>query len=112
MNPAEEIEQLRAELNQANYEYYVLSQPRLTDRAYDERMRRLQDLEIFYPMYADPHSPTQRVGSDLNQAFRQEAHRYPMLSLGNTYSEAEVADFYQRVCRTLGENVELVCELK
>lgn len=112
MNPAEEIEQLRAELNQANYEYYVLSQPRLTDRTYDERMRRLQDLEIFYPMYADPHSPTQRVGSDLNQAFRQEAHRYPMLSLGNTYSEAEVADFYQRVCRTLGENVELVCELK
>ncbi len=113
MTPKEEIEQLRAELNQHNYNYYVLNAPTISDYDFDQMMHRLEDLELFYPQYADPNSPTQRVGSDLNQQFRQVAHKYPMLSLANTYNEADVRDFYERVRSGLeGEPFEIVAEMK
>lgn len=108
----EEIEALRAELNQHNYNYYVLSAPTISDREFDEKMKYLQDLEMAYPQYADPDSPTQRVGSDLSKEFQQVVHKYPMLSLGNTYSESDVRDFYERVARSLNEPFEIVAELK
>lgn len=108
----EEIEALRAELNQHNYNYYVLSTPTISDREFDEKMKYLQDLEMAYPQYADPDSPTQRVGSDLSKEFQQVVHKYPMLSLGNTYSESDVRDFYERVARSLNEPFEIVAELK
>lgn len=108
----EEIEALRAELNQHNYNYYVLSAPTISDREFDEKMKHLQDLEMAYPQYADPDSPTQRVGSDLSKEFQQVVHKYPMLSLGNTYSESDVRDFCERVARSLNEPFEIVAELK
>lgn len=108
----EEIEALRAELNQHNYNYYVLSAPTISDREFDEKMKHLQDLEMAYPQYAEPDSPTQRVGSDLSKEFQQVVHKYPMLSLGNTYSESDVRDFYERVARSLNEPFEIVAELK
>ena len=106
------IEALRAELRQADYDYYVCSAPVLSDYEYDCRMRELQDLEAAWPQFQDADSPTQRVGSDLTKGFRQETHRYPMLSLGNTYSEAEVAEFFERTARALAAPFEIVCELK
>lgn len=106
------IKALREALEQHNYNYYVLSMPTLSDREFDEMMKELQALEAKYPEYADPHSPTQRVGSDLSKEFEQVVHRYPMLSLGNTYSEDEVRDFYERITRDLNEPFEIVAELK
>lgn len=108
----EEIEALRAELNRHNYNYYVLSAPTISDHDFDEKMKRLQDLEAAFPKYADPDSPTQRVGSDLSKEFVQVEHKYPMLSLGNTYSEGDVKDFYDRISRSLNEPFEIVAELK
>ncbi|HOH25325.1 MAG TPA: NAD-dependent DNA ligase LigA, partial [Bacteroidales bacterium] len=108
----QEIQQLRRELHQADHEYYQLSAPRMKDFDYDVKMRRLQELEQAHPELITPDSPTQRVGSDLNRAFTQEEHRYPMLSLSNTYSEEEVRDFYDRTLKSLDEEPELVCELK
>jgi DNA ligase (NAD+) len=112
MSPESEISQLRDELNRANYDYYVLSDPKMSDYDFDGKLRRLQELEEQYPEWADPNSPTQRVGSDISKGFVQEAHRFPMLSLGNTYSESEVADFHERVRKALNEPFRLVCELK
>ena len=113
MTPKEEIEKLREQLHQHNYNYYILNQPTISDYDFDQMMHRLEDLETFYPQYADANSPTQRVGSDLNQSFRQVPHKYPMLSLSNTYNEADVRDFYERVRNGLeGENFEIVAELK
>ena len=113
MDAKQRIDQLRAELHRHNYNYYVLNAPEITDKAFDDLMRELQDLETAHPEYMDPNSPTQRVGSDLSKNFTQVAHKYPMLSLGNTYSESEVADFYERVRRGLeGEDFEICCELK
>lgn len=112
MEIKDEIEALRAELDRHNYNYYVLSAPTISDREFDEKMKHLQDLERAYPQYADPDSPTQRVGSDLSKEFQQVAHKYPMLSLGNTYSEDDVRDFYERVARSLDEPFEIVAELK
>lgn len=107
------IEALRKELHEHNYNYYVLNQPTISDYEFDMMMRELQDLEAEHPEMADPNSPTQRVGSDLNQQFRQVVHKYPMLSLANTYNEAEVADFYRRVKEGLeGEPFEIVAEMK
>jgi len=109
----DEIRGLREQLNQHNYNYYVLNQPTISDYDFDQMMHRLEDLELFYPQYADPNSPTQRVGNDHNQQFRQVAHRYPMLSLANTYNEADVRDFYERVRSGLeGEDFEIVAEMK
>ena len=106
------IERLREALDEHNHAYYVLSAPIISDHTYDEMMRELQLLEAAHPEWADPNSPTQRVGSDLTEGFTQVEHRYPMLSLGNTYSEDEVREFYDRVARTLGEPFEVVAELK
>ncbi len=106
------IEQLRKELHQHNYNYYVLNSPTISDKDFDDKLRELQNLENQYPELFDPLSPTQRVGSDLSEAFEQASHQYPMLSLGNTYSFEEVSDFYQRIQKGLDEPFELVCELK
>ncbi len=106
------IKALREELEQHNYNYYVLSSPTISDREFDEKMKELQALEEAHPEFADPDSPTQRVGSDLSKEFRQVVHQYPMLSLGNTYSEGDVRDFYARVERALNEPFEIVAELK
>ena len=89
-----------------------MNAPEITDKEFDDLMRELQDLEKEHPEYADENSPTMRVGSDLNKNFTQVAHKYPMLSLGNTYSEGEVADFYERVKKALNEDFEICCELK
>ena len=112
MSPETEIQQLRLELNRANHDYYVLSTPTMTDVDFDVKLRRLQELEEQYPEFWDAHSPSQRVGSDISKGFSQEAHKYPMLSLGNTYSEAEVSDFFDRTLKALNEPFQLVCELK
>ena len=106
------IERLREALEEHDYAYYVLAAPTISDRAYDKMMHELQQLEAAHPEYADPNSPTQRVGSDLTKGFTQVAHRIPMLSLSNTYSEDEVREFYNRVARTLGKPFEVVAELK
>ncbi len=108
----QKIESLRQQLHEHNYNYYVLSNPIISDREYDRMMQQLTELEAQYPGWYDPNSPTMRVGSDINKNFTQVKHRYPMLSLQNTYSEGEVADFYNRVKRTLNEEFEIVCELK
>lgn len=112
MSVKEQIEALRSELEQHNYNYYVLSAPTISDKEFDEKMKELQDLEAAHPEYYDSNSPTQRVGSDLSKEFEQVQHRYPMLSLGNTYSEEEVRDFYERTERSLNEPFEIVAELK
>ena len=113
MSIQEEIAQLRTALNRHNYNYYVLNAPTISDREFDEQMRRLQDLEAAHPEYFDPNSPSQRVGSDLNGEFVQVLHARPMLSLANTYSRSEVEDFYRRVAQGLdGEPFEICCELK
>lgn len=107
------IEVLRKELNQHNYNYYVLSTPTISDFEFDQMMAELIALEKQHPEAFDPSSPTQRVGSDISKDFKQVEHKYPMLSLGNTYSKEEVSDFYQRVSKGLdGEKFEIVCELK
>ncbi len=113
MDAKGQIKWLRGELHRHNYNYYVLNAPEISDGEFDRMMRELQDLEAAHPEYDDPDSPTRRVGSDLNQEFAQVAHRYPMLSLSNTYNKQEVADFYGRVQAGLeGEPFEICCELK
>ena len=105
----EELKRLRKELEEANYKYYVLNMPTLSDREFDEKMHRLQALEAQYPDMFDPKSPTQHVGSDLGKkGFEQVKHKYPMLSLANSYSREEIEDWV----RKLPSNAEIVCELK
>lgn len=107
------ILQLRKELHEHNYKYYVLNQPEISDQEFDFMMKELQELEARHEDMFDPNSPTQRVGSDINQEFTQVTHKYPMLSLANTYSQEEVADFYSSVKKGLnGEDFEICCELK
>ena len=113
MDEKARIEQLRQELHEHNYRYYVLNQPTIGDQEFDFLMHELQDLEAKHPEMADANSPTQRVGSDLNAEFRQVTHRYPMLSLANTYNEQDVAEWYESVSRGLaGEPFEVCCEMK
>ena len=113
MDEKQRIEQLRQELHEHNYRYYVLNQPVIGDQEFDLMMHELQDLEARHPEMADPNSPTQRVGSDLQTGFRQVAHRYPMLSLANTYNEQDVRDWYESVRKGLaGEDFEVCCEMK
>ncbi len=111
-NIQSKIEQLRKELDAHNYNYYVLSQPTISDFEFDAKMKELQDLEALHPEFFDPNSPTQRVGNDINKAFAQVAHIYPMLSLSNTYNKSEVTEFYNRVAKSLDAPFEIVCELK
>ena len=113
MDERQRILQLRKELHDHNYKYYVLNQPEITDQQFDFMMHELQDLEARHPELADPNSPTQRVGSDLGHDFQQVAHKYPMLSLANTYNEQNVAEWYDSVKRGLGgEDFEVCCEMK
>ena len=112
MTAKEKIDQLRAELHRHNYNYYVLNAPEISDKEFDDMMRELQDMEREHPEYQDENSPTMRVGSDLNKNFTQVTHKYPMLSLGNTYSEGEVSDFYDRTQKALNEDFEICAELK
>lgn len=106
------INELREELNYHNFKYYIENQPEISDQEFDRKMRELADLEAEYPEFADPDSPTMRVGSDLTQEFEQVQHKYPMLSLSNTYSEQELRDFHNRIVRQVGENFRYVGELK
>ena len=108
----ERIYQLREELHAHNYNYYVLNAPVISDIEFDRMMRELQELETKHPETYDENSPTMRVGSDINKDFVQVEHKYPMLSLGNTYSEEEVTDFYERVRKSLNEDFEICCEMK
>lgn len=103
---------LRAEINRHNVAYYVEAMPTISDREYDLLMSELLALEAEYPDLVTPDSPSQRVGSDRNEAFEQVAHRYPMLSLGNTYNYDEVREWYERVSKDLGEDFEVCAELK
>ena len=113
MNEKERILYLREQLHEHNYKYYVLNQPDISDQEFDFLMHELQNLEAKHPEMYDANSPTQRVGSDLNQNFTQVAHKYPMLSLANTYNEQDVADWYESVSRGLGgEPFEVCCEMK
>lgn len=113
MDDKDRILALRQELNGYNYRYYVLNESVISDQEFDFKMHELQDLEAKHPELYDAASPTQRVGSDLNESFKQVEHRYPMLSLSNTYSEDEVRAWYEGVKRDLhGEDFEVSCEIK
>ena len=113
MNEIERLQQLRQLLHEYNHNYYVLNQPMVSDREFDELMHELQQLEAQHPELYDANSPTQRVGSDLQQGFTQVEHRYPMLSLANTYNEQDVREWYEAVKRGLdGEDFEVCCEMK
>jgi DNA ligase (NAD+) len=108
----ERIKKLREVLNEHNYRYYVLNQPVISDFEYDKLMRELLDLESAHPEYSDPNSPSQRVGDDRNQEFKQVEHKYLMLSLSNTYSKEEIVDFDNRIRKVIHDPVEYVCEHK
>lgn len=108
----ERIIYLREFLHEQNHKYYVLNSPVISDMEFDQLIHELQALEAAHPEMADVNSPTQRVGSDVNASFSQVRHNRPMLSLGNTYSRQEVADFYNRVCSDAGRSLDISCELK
>ena len=113
MDEKQRIEQLRKELHEHNYRYYVLNQPVIGDQEFDFLMHELQDLEARHPELYDANSPTQRVGSDISTDFRQVKHRYPMLSLANTYNEEDVRQWYDSVKKGVaGEDFEVCCEMK
>lgn len=113
MDEKQRIMQLRRELHEHNYKYYVLNQPTISDQDFDFLMKELQQLEERHPELDDPNSPTQRVGSDLNQEFLQVKHKRPMLSLSNTYNEQDVREWFDSVTRGLGgEPFEVCCEMK
>ena len=112
MTVKDRIEELRVALHRHNYNYYVLNTPEVSDIEFDRMMHELQELEREHPEYYDENSPSVRVGSDLNKNFTQVPHKYPMLSLANTYSDGEVADFCDRVYKALNEDFEICCELK
>ena len=112
MNETERITELRELLHRYKNLYYVQNAPVISDIEFDQLMHELIDLEAKHPELYDANSPTQRVGSDLSKGFEQTEHRYPMLSLDNTYSEQEVREFFQRVSGLLNEPFEICCELK
>lgn len=106
------MDALAAELNQHNYNYYVLAQPTISDYDFDIKLKELEALEKEYPEYQDEDSPTQKVGGDITKKFDTVRHRWPMLSLGNTYNEQDLRDFDERIRKAIGGNFEYVCELK
>ena len=106
------IEQLSEELDQHNYNYYVLSNPTISDYEFDQLLKELEKLEKENPEFASPNSPTRRVGGQPTKEFKTVIHKYPMMSLSNSYSEEEIAEFDARVRKTIGDEVEYVCELK
>ena len=111
-NVKDTIEKLRNEINNHNYNYYVCNNPTISDKEFDDLLAELQRLEDTNPQYFSPLSPTQRVGSDISEGFTQVEHKYPMLSLGNTYTISEVEAFYNRVSQGLNEHFEIIAELK
>ena len=106
------IDALSSELKQHNYNYFVLAMPTISDFDFDKKLEELNALEKQFPEYADPDSPTKKVGGDITKEFVTVTHRWPMLSLGNTYNEQELLDFDQRIRKAIGDNFEYVCELK
>jgi DNA ligase (NAD+) len=108
----QQIDTLTAELRQHTYNYYVLAQPTISDYDFDKKLEQLADLEKQYPEFAEPDSPTQQVGGEITKEFKTVKHRWPMLSLGNTYNEQELLDFDQRIKKAIGDNFQYVCELK
>ena len=106
------MDALVKELNQHNYNYYVLAQPSISDFEFDQKLKELADLETKYPDLQDSDSPTQKVGGDITKEFQTVKHRWPMLSLGNTYSEQDLRDFDERIRKAIGNDFEYVCELK
>ena len=112
LSAEEQIKKLTDELNQHNYNYYMLDNPVISDFEFDKLLRELMNLEKTYPEYVQPDSPTQRVGGTITKHFASVKHIYPMLSLGNTYSEAELVEFDSRIKELITESVEYVCELK
>src|ERR1700748_2801157 len=115
MSPAEaekQIQNISAELRQHNYNYYVLAMPAISDFDFDKKLEQLIALEKQFPEFADPDSPSQKVGGFITKEFKTVKHKWPMLSLGNTYNEQELLDFDQRVRKAIGDNFEYVCELK
>jgi len=111
-NIREKIAHLTRELNEYNYQYYVLANSPVSDYDFDQKLKELEALEERYPEFRDPNSPTQKVGGDITQKFDTVRHKWPMLSLGNTYNEQEIRDFDERVRKTVGDQVAYVCELK
>ena len=105
------IELLSKGLQENNYKYYVLSDPAISDHAFDSLMKELIKLEGKYPEFTDSNSPTKRIGGEITKDFKTVKHRYPMLSLDNTYSEEELVEFDERVKKVI-DDVEYVCELK
>lgn len=115
MSPTEakdQIQALTAELRQHTYNYYVLAMPTISDYDFDQKLEQLNKLEKQFPEFLDPDSPTQKVGGDITKEFVTVKHRWPMLSLGNTYNEQELVEFDQRIRKAIGDNFEYVCELK
>ncbi len=108
----EQMDALVAQLNQHTYDYYVLAMPTIGDYEFDKKLEELIQLEKKHPEFADPNSPTQKVGGDITKNFETVTHKWPMLSLGNTYNEQDLRDFDERVKKAIGEDFEYVCELK
>ncbi|WDF70460.1 NAD-dependent DNA ligase LigA [Sphingobacterium oryzagri] len=108
----ERIAHLTTELNAYNYQYYVLANSVVSDYDFDQKLKELEALEAAYPQFKDPNSPTAKVGGDITQKFNTVRHRWPMLSLGNTYNEQELREFDERVRKVVGDEVTYVCELK
>jgi len=106
------MDALVRDLNQHTYNYYVLAMPTIADYEFDKKLEELHKLELENPQFADPNSPTQKVGGDITKTFTTVKHRWPMLSLGNTYNEQDLRDFDERVKKAIGDNFEYVCELK
>ncbi|MCO4292418.1 NAD-dependent DNA ligase LigA [Solitalea sp. MAHUQ-68] len=106
------IADLTAELNQHNYNYYVLAQPTISDYDFDQKLKQLEALEKQFPELQDPNSPSLKVGGEITKSFKTVKHKYPMLSLGNTYSEQDLIDFDNRIRKAIGDDFEYVCELK
>ena len=106
------MDALVRELKQHNYNYYVLAQPTISDFEFDQKLKELEELEILHPELQDPDSPTQKVGGEITKVFQTVRHKWPMLSLGNTYNESDLKDFDTRVRKAIGDNFEYVCELK
>ena len=109
---AEKINQLTVDLNHHNYLYYVKAQPVISDYEFDVMLQQLIALEKQFPKLLTPESPSQRVGGSISKEFETVTHNYPMMSLGNTYSEEELRDFDERIRKIVGDNFEYVCELK
>ncbi len=106
------IQDLRSELHAQNYNYYVLSKPEISDYDFDMKLKQLQALEAKFPQYDDPNSPTKKVGGDITNKFQKVRHRYPMMSLSNTYNLDEIREWEARIKKTTEEKIEYVCELK